>query len=171
MAQKGSRKGKGKETARAKMLTLVLNQRLSLHQDRIKGFISENCLGLIPMYNVCGVKDERAWDLFYDIIFLHPVPTLHFSHFQLRLLHRVRRSSPFQQWWADFRRYMGQMYDKTWDQMNIWRWNYPCAFGDQVDHFNPHTTSLEMFKPTGEHFSWYGSDDPRAKIEPPRCQQ
>jgi hypothetical protein len=24
---------------------------------------------------------------------------------------------------------------------------------------------------TSEHFSWYGSDDPRAKIEPPSCRQ
>jgi len=81
MAPKGSSKGKGK--ARAKMPTSVINRRLSLDRDRIKEFISEHICGLICIDNFCGVKDERAWDLFYDTIFLDPVTTHHFSQFQL----------------------------------------------------------------------------------------
>jgi len=141
MAPKGSRKGKGKATARAKMPTLVINRRLSLDRDRIKGFITEHIRGLIPIYNVSGVKDERAWDLCYDIIFLDPVTTRHFSQFQLMWPHRRSSSSPFREWWAAFSSYMGQMFDKTRDQMNNWRWDNPRAFGDQVDRSNPQTTS------------------------------
>jgi hypothetical protein len=137
MAPKGSRKGKGKATARAKMPTLVINRRLSLDRNRIKGFISEHICGLIQIYIVCGVKDERAWDLFYDIISLHPVTTRHFSQFQLMWPHRRSRSSPFREWWAAFRSYMGQMFHNTCDQMNNWRWDNPCAFGDQVDRSYP----------------------------------
>jgi hypothetical protein len=36
---------------------------------------------------------------------------------------------------------------------------------------NPETTSSGKVKHTGERFSWYGSDDLRAKIEPPSCRQ
>jgi len=118
MALKGSRKGKGKATARAKMPTSVINRRVSLDRDRIKGFISEHIRGLIWIYNVRGVKDERAWDIFYDIIFLDPVTTRHFSQFQLMWPHRRSRSSPFREWWAVFCAYMGQMLDKPRDQMN-----------------------------------------------------
>jgi len=169
MAPKGSSKAKGK--ARAKMPTSVINRRLSLDLDRIKGFISEHICGLIRIYNVCGVKDERALDLCYDIIFLDPVTTRHFSQFQLMWPQRRSSSLPFREWWAAFRSYMGQMFDKTCDQMNNWRWDNPRAFGDQVDRSTPHTTSSGKVKRTGECFSWYGSNDLRAKIEPPSCQQ
>jgi len=74
-------------------------------------------------------------------------------------------------WWAAFRSYMGQMFDKTRDQMNNWRWDNPRAFGDQVDPSNPETTSSGKVKRTGEGFSWYGSDDLRVKTEPPSCRQ
>jgi hypothetical protein len=63
------------------------------------------------------------------------------------------------------------MFDKTRDQMNNWRWHNPHAFGDQVDRSNPQTTSSGMVKRISKRFSWYGSDDPRAKIEPPSCRQ
>jgi len=63
------------------------------------------------------------------------------------------------------------MFDKTGDQMNNWRWDNPHAFGDQVDRSNPQITSPGNVKRTGERFSWYGSDDLRAKIEPPSCRQ
>jgi len=171
MAPKGSRKGKGKVTARANVPTSVINRRLSLDRDCIQGFISEHIHGLIRIYNVRGVKDERAWDLFSDLIFLDPVTTRHFSQFQLMWPHRRSRSSPFREWWATFRSYMGQMFDKTRDQMNNWRWDNPHAFGDLVDRSNPQTTSWGKVKHTGERFSWYGSDDLTAKIEPPSCQQ
>jgi len=81
MARKGSSKGKGK--ARAKMPTSVINRCLSLDRDRIKAFILEHIRGLIRIYNVCGVRDEWVWDLLYDIIFLDPVTTCHFSQFQM----------------------------------------------------------------------------------------
>jgi hypothetical protein len=55
--------------------------------------------------------------------------------------------------------------------MNNWRWNNPSASGHQVDHTNPQTTSLRKITLPGEFFSWYGSDDLQAKIEPPSCQQ
>ena len=135
MAPKGNSRGEGK--ARAKMPTSVINRRLSLDRDCIKGFISEHIRGLIQIYNVCSVKDYRAWDLFYDIIFLDPVTTGHFSTFQLMWPQRRSRSSPFREWWAAFRSCMGQMFDKTRDQMNNWRWDNPHAFGDQVDRSNP----------------------------------
>jgi hypothetical protein len=66
---------------------------------------------------------------------------------------------------------MGQMFDKTRDQMTNWRWDDPSAFGDQVDRFYPHATSSGKVKGTGERFSWYGSDVLRAKIEPPSCRR
>jgi len=98
MAPKGSCKEMGKATARAKMPTSVINRRLSLNRDRKKVFISEHICGLIRIYNVCGVKDERAWDLFYDIIFLDTVMTHHLSQFQLLWPQRRSRSSPFREW-------------------------------------------------------------------------
>jgi len=66
---------------------------------------------------------------------------------------------------------MGQMFDKTRDQMNNWRWDNPCAVRDQVDGSNPQTTSSGKVKRTGERVSWYRSDDLRATIEPPSCWQ
>jgi hypothetical protein len=55
--------------------------------------------------------------------------------------------------------------------MNNGRWDNPHAFGDQVDHSNPQTTSSGKVKRIRERFSWYGSDDLREKIEPPSCRQ
>jgi len=66
---------------------------------------------------------------------------------------------------------MGQMFDKARDQINTLRWDNPRAFGDQGNSSNPQTTSSGKVVCTGEHFSCYGSDDPRAKIEPPSCRQ
>jgi len=77
------------------MPTLVINRPLSLDRDHISGFISEHIRGLITIYNVCSVKDESAWDLFYDVIFLDPVMTGHFSQFRLMWLHCQSRGSPF----------------------------------------------------------------------------
>jgi len=139
MAPKGSGKGKGK--ARAKMPTSVINRRLSLDRDRMKGVIPEHIRGLIWIYNVCGVNDERACDLFDDIIFPDPVKTRHFSEFQLMWPHRRSRSSPFREWWDAFRSYKGQTFDTTREQMNNWRWDNPHAFGDRVDCPNPQRTS------------------------------
>jgi len=167
----GSRKGMGKATARATMPTSGINPCLSLTRDRMKGFISEHIRGLIRIFNVCGVKDEWAWDLCYDIIFLDPVTTRHFSQAQLMWPHSRSRSSPFREWWAAFRSYMGQMFDNTYYEVNNWRWDNPCAFGDQVDRSNPQTTSLGMVKHTGECFSSYHRDDISAKVEPPSCRQ
>jgi hypothetical protein len=116
MAPRGNSKGKGK--ARARMPTSVINRGLSLDWDHIKEFNSEHIHGLIWIYNVWGIKEERAWDLFYDLIFLDPVTTCHFSQFQLMWPHSRSRSLPFREWWAAVRSYMGQMFDKTRDQMN-----------------------------------------------------
>jgi len=66
---------------------------------------------------------------------------------------------------------MRQMFYKTHHQMNNWRWDNPHAFGDQVNFSNPQTTRSGKVKRTRERFSWYASDDPRAKIQPPSCRQ
>jgi hypothetical protein len=66
---------------------------------------------------------------------------------------------------------MGQMFDKTRDQMNNWRWDNPRAFGDQVDRSNSQTTRLGMVKRPGDRFCWSGSDNLMAKIELPSCRQ
>jgi hypothetical protein len=63
------------------------------------------------------------------------------------------------------------MFDKTRDQMNNWRWDTHHAFRDQVDRSNLQTTSSGKVERTGDRFSWYDSDDLRAKIEPPSCRQ
>ena len=135
------------------MLTSVRNRCLSLDWDHIKRFILEDIRGLIRIYNVSGVKHEKAWDLISDIIFLAPVTPHHFSQFQLMWLRRRSRSLPSREWWAAFRPYMGQMFDKTCDQMNNWRWDNPCAFGDLVNHSNLQRTSSRNVKCTGERFS------------------
>jgi hypothetical protein len=171
MAQKGSRKGRRKGTATPKMPTSVIDRRMSLDRNRIKALISELIRGPIWIYTVCGVKDERAWVLFYDIILLDPVTTRDFSQFQLMWPHSRSRSSPVLAWWAAVRSYMGQMFDNTRDQMNNRRWDYPRAIGYQVDHSNTQATSSGKFKHTGAALSWYTSDDLMAKIEQPSCWQ
>ena len=162
---------KGKQMARAKMPTSLIHQCLWLDLDSIKGFVSEYICGLIRIYNVCAIKDERAWDLLFDIIFLDPVITHHLSQCQLMWLHRRSRCSPFREWWAAFRSYMGQMFDKTREQINSWMWDNPQAFMDQVDRSNSQTTWARRVQPTSKHFCLYGSDDLRALVEPPCCLQ
>ena len=103
----------------------------------MKRFISEYICGPIRIYNVCTVKDERAWDFFDDVIFLDPVTSRNFSQFLLIGPHRNSRSSPFREWWAAIRSYTEQMFDKTRDLMHNWRWDNTRAFGYQVDRFNP----------------------------------
>jgi hypothetical protein len=53
---------------------------------------------------------------------------------------------------------MGQMFDKTCNQMNNGRWDNPHAFVDQVDRSNLQTTSLPKETHTVERFSLDGSD-------------
>jgi len=170
MAPKGSHNEKGKATARAKMPTSVISRCLWLDRNCWMGFISELTRGLIWPCSVCGSKDVRRWDLVYDIMFLEPVTTCHLSQLQLMWQHHSSMWSPFQKWWAAFCTYMGWMIDKTRDQMNNCRWGNPHAFGDQVDRSNLQRTILGKIKCTGKHFSWDGSDDLRAKMEPTSCQ-
>ena len=157
MAPKSICKGKGKATASAKIPTSVINWRLSLDRDHIKGFISEHIRGLIQIYSVWGVKDEWTWYLFDNIIFLDLVTSRYFSQFQLLWLHHWSRSSPFRSWWAAFHSNMGQMFDQMLHHMNDWMWHNPRAFRVQVDRPNPQTTSLGKVDRTSEHFSWHGS--------------
>jgi hypothetical protein len=77
MAPKRSCKGLGKATAMAIMLTSLIHGRLLLDRDCIQEFISERILGLIRIYSVCGVKDERVWDVVYDKIVLDRVTIRH----------------------------------------------------------------------------------------------
>jgi hypothetical protein len=153
------------------MPTSVINQRLSFDRVRIQGFLSQHTHGLIRIYNLYGIKDEKAMDLLYHISFLDPVTTHHVPQFKLTWPHCMSRSSPFREWWAAFHSYIRQMFDKPRDQMNNWRWDNPGAFGDQVDRPNPQSTSSGKVKRTGALFSWYGSEDLVAKIEPPSCRQ
>jgi len=171
MAPKGSLKGKGKATARVKMPTSVINQRVSSDQDLIKGFFSEQMRGLIQIYDVCAVKNNRVLDLFYDIFNLDPVTTCRFAQCELMWQHRRSRSSPFREWLAAFRSYMVQLFDKTHDQMNNWRGENPHAFRDEVNRSDLQTTRSGKVNRTVERFSWSGTPDLRAKIEPPRCRQ
>jgi hypothetical protein len=62
------------------------------------------------------------------------------------------------------------MFDNTSDQMNNWRWENPSIFREQANWSNWQTTSFGMVQQTGDHFSSYGSNNFRAKIEPPHCQ-
>jgi len=152
-------RSKRKVKDRAKKLTSVINRCLSLDQERIKGFISEHIPRLIRIYIVCRGKDERAWDLFYDMIFLVSVTTRNISQCQLLWLHHRSRRSCHAKWRTAIRLYMRQMFDKTCDQLNHWRWENPLAFEDQVHCSNPETTSLRKVKRTGECFSVYSSND------------
>jgi hypothetical protein len=63
------------------------------------------------------------------------------------------------------------MFDKTCNRMNNWSCENPRALGDDVDRSNPQTIVLGQDKHTGMRFSWYISDDLRAKIEPLGCSQ
>jgi len=137
----GSPKEQGQETAKEKMPTSNINRRLSLDRDSLKGLISEHIYGVIQIYNVCGVKDESAWDVFYDIIFVDPVTTRHLSQFPLMWPHHSSRSSLFREWGAAVHSYMWQMFDKSRDQMNNYRWDNARAFGDEEDLSNQQTTS------------------------------
>ena len=47
----------------------------------------------------------------------------------------------------------------------------PAVFRDQVDRSKTPKTSSGKVTRTIERFSWYSSDDPMAKIEPPGCRQ
>jgi hypothetical protein len=48
---------------------------------------------------------------------------------------------------------MGQIFGKTPDQMNNWRWDNPSAFEDQVNRSNLLKTSLGKVKRTAVRFS------------------
>jgi hypothetical protein len=100
---KGQPQRKEKKTGKAIMRILVINHCLWLNQDQIKRFTMEHIHGLIRIYNVCCVKVESAWALFYDIFFLDLFTTLHFSQFQLTWPHRWSRSSPLGLWWEAIR--------------------------------------------------------------------
>ena len=67
-----------KQAGNAKVMIHRINRCLSLDRDQIKGFIPEHIRGLIRISNVCGGKDERDGDLFYDVIFPYPVTTRNF---------------------------------------------------------------------------------------------
>jgi hypothetical protein len=66
---------------------------------------------------------------------------------------------------------MGKMFDNTHEQMNNLWWDNQHAFGDVQDCSNPQTTSWWKVNPTRELFSWHGSNDFMAHIEPPTCWQ
>jgi len=153
------------------MLTSGIYRCLTMDRDFIKEFISDHSHGLIHICDVCGVKDGRAQDCSDDIIFLDPVTTHHFSQLQLMWQDHRSRCPPCREWWVAFRSSMGQMFDKTCNQMNNWRWDNPHVFGDQVYHSNTQTTHSVNAQCTGERFSLYGINDLRAKIELQRCQQ
>jgi hypothetical protein len=65
----------------------------------------------------------------------------------------------------------GAKFDKTRDQMNNWRWDNTRDIGDQVDRSNLQTIISGKVNHTSKRVPKYGSDNLRAKIEPPRCRQ
>jgi hypothetical protein len=79
MAPKGTCEGKGKISAKANIPTLLINRRLSLDWDCIKGFIAEHIRGLMRIYNDCGVNDNGGWDIFNNIMFRDPVMIHHIN--------------------------------------------------------------------------------------------
>jgi len=149
----GSSEGMGKATAKAKNLTLVINRRRSLDRNCIKWFVLQHFCALIQIFNVCHVNDSRAWDYVDDIIFLNQVMTRHFAQLQIIWPHHRYRRSPFQLWWAAFRTYIGQLFDKIQGKMNNWGWDNPRAFGDEVDHFNVQTPRVSKATHTSNCFS------------------
>jgi len=66
---------------------------------------------------------------------------------------------------------MGQMFHKTRNHRNNLWWDNPSAFTDDVDRSNLETTSVGKVELTCERLSSYGSDDRKAKIEPPSHRQ
>jgi len=153
------------------MPTSVINQRFSMDRDHLQQFVLELIRCVILIYNFCGVKVQRAWDLFYDIIFLDLVTTRHISQFQLMWPHRRSKTSPLLEWWAAFHTYMGEMCVKPSNQRNNSRLENPWAFGDQVKLSNQQTTSSGKVKRTSERFPWHGCVDLRGKIDLPSCWQ
>jgi len=143
---------------RLKRPTLYINWWLLLDPDSILGFIPEHIDGNIRIYNHCSIKVESAWNLFYIIIFCNPITTCHISMFQPLWRYGKSRSLPFWVWWTAFCWYMGQMFDKTQDQLNNWSRDNPSAFGDQIDRSNAQITSLAKANHTVKCSSCYGSD-------------
>jgi len=142
-----------------------------MDRDISNGLCSEYLRGLIRVYNLCGIKQERAWDLLYDVIFLDPVMTRNCSQIQPGWQTSRSRCSPSREWCVAFPSYMGQKFDKTLYLMKHWRFDIPRALGNQVDCLHLQARSSGKVKHTGEHFSWYGSDDPRAKLKLASCRQ
>jgi len=66
---------------------------------------------------------------------------------------------------------MGQIFEKTRDQMNNWMWDNPRDFADQVDHSNSQSTSSGKVNQTCEHFSSCSRDDLWGKIALPSCRK
>jgi len=66
---------------------------------------------------------------------------------------------------------MGQMFDTTRDQMNNCMWDNPPAFGYEVNRSNPQKTNPGTVQFHCERFSWYCSEDIRARIDLPSCRQ
>jgi hypothetical protein len=153
-----------------KPTTAMIDRHLGFEKPRTKALMSEQIRALIRIYHISGIKSERAWDLLYDVLFLDPVTTRHFSQFQPMWEHRHDKASPNSEWWRAFKAYMGHMFDKTRDQLNNWRWDNPDAFGDVVDRSNPQFTKSKKIKRTGPRWNWYGTSDFAAKFEPPSCR-
>jgi len=114
----------------AKMPTSVIMRWLLLDWDRIQGILSAQICRLIEILNTCGITNESAWDLFYEIVFPDPVTPRHYPQSQLMWLDWRSRCSPFREWWAAFISY-------TW--ATVWHnpppnqqlevWQPPCLQG------------------------------------------
>jgi len=150
--------------------TATIDERLKFKGPGTKNFISEHIRALIRQYHIPGIKSERAWDLFYDIIFLDPVTTRHFAQFQGMWKYRNAKDSPHYEWWRAFHTYMSHRFDKTHEQMNNWRRYNPEAFGDPIVELPTERTRSGKWKPTGKQIKWYGTADLMAKLEPPSCR-
>ena len=117
------------------MPTLAINRPQMLDQNHITGFILKYICWIIQIYNVCGIKHSRAWDLFHDIIILDPDTTLQFSPFQPMWPHSRSWSSPLQVWRAAFRSFRGKHLIQP---MTIW----------MIEHgTNPVTSGIKSITP------------------------
>jgi len=137
----------------------------------MNGVIFEHICVQIRKHNVSSIKDERAWDRMYDILFLNQVETSQCSHSQAMWRYCRSRNLPFLEWWDGFHSFMGQMGFTTPNQIKNWWWENPHVCRDQFDRSNLLTTSSWKVKYTAEQFSLYCSHVLRVLIEAPSCWQ
>jgi hypothetical protein len=65
-----------------------------------------------PMIRIGGIKDSLVDRIWYEIIFLDPLTTRHFSQFQNMWDRRESRDQPFLEWWTQFKALIGNCIER-----------------------------------------------------------